>query len=146
MFENLAVEGDTAILATQTPIARLQTAPDLKQLAREPPNAGDERPFRLGADPSDRTALEEEVLDHLGHEPAFLCLGSLADETREVELLAGEAFQCRPCDALELLLVDLFDEAVEHLIAGDPSCVVVAQEALDKVRGHDIADDVKDLV
>ena len=96
--EKPLVEDDLLVLAAELAEARLQPLADRPEGARDPADAVDMLTFglvSLGWTPASGRGLHEEVLDHLGHQPALLGLGRLADDGREVQLPLGQPFQRR---------------------------------------------------
>ena len=93
----LLVEHDLLVLASEPAEAIFLCVADRQQIARhlaDPVDvaalAGLLRPqAALGA------GLDEELLDHLGHQPPFFGLGTLADDGREVQFPLGQPFQSR---------------------------------------------------
>ena len=100
----------------------------------------------LGVNAGFRGGNDEEILDGLGHEAAFLGLDRLADDRRQVEFLLRKPLQGGFRDLPESGRVDFPDDPVGDGVLVGPPCVEVAEELLQEVGGEDLADHVEDLV
>ncbi len=89
---------------------------------------------------------DEEILDGLGHEAAFLGLDGLADDRRHVEFLRREPLQGGLGDLPEPGRVGFLDDPVGDRVLVGPPCIEVPEELFQEVGGKNLADHVEDLV
>ena len=92
-----------------------------------------------------RPGKQEEVLHHLGHQPALLRFGGLPDDGREIEGAFGQSFERRVRDLAEPLAVDLLDDPALDDILGEIPRVHLAKHSFNLICGEDVAKDIEDL-
>ncbi len=94
-LEVFLVECDAPVFPAELAEPLLQCVPPLNQRARDFPDPVDVTVLAhlLGVNAGFRGGNDEEILDDLGHEAAFLGLDRLADDRRQVEFFLRQPLQ-----------------------------------------------------
>ena len=89
-------------------------------------------------------AVTVSVNVHLGNQALLARLGRFPEERTEVQLAPRQPFQCRGGDLTETLGIDISHNPRLDVWQVHSAQVHLAEEFFQKVRGEDLADNVKD--
>ncbi len=128
--EDRLVEGDLAVLPAESAEPRLLAVTNWDEVPRHLADAvgAAVRAGRLRLQPGLGRRRDEELLDHLGHEPPLLSLGRLPHDRRQVEFPLGQPFEGALGDGPEPVRADVLDDAgLDLVLVGEPGVHVAEQ-------------------
>lgn len=147
-FKEFFVKNNILVFASEFAEAGFEAFADGPELAGNAANAID---FGivigfLGLDARGGSGINEEILNDLGHEAAFLGLGGFADDGGDVQLFFGKKFEGAFGDTLEpgdvhVLDDALLDDFLGHLVVG----VHVANHLFQLILGEDVPQHIEDF-
>src|SRR5262249_53485567 len=139
---------DFGVFSPQSTISALKRVAALNEEPRHLANAIGMAVGRylLRLDSRHGTSLKEELFNRLWHEAPLLRLDRLTHDWGEIELFLSEALKCGLSDSPEPAGINLFDNPISDIMLVKSPCVHVPKQALKEICGHDLADNIEDLV